>query len=153
MSEYKFDANRPELSRFKELIVSEGISQDTASKFLGLFAETEVGSQATFAAAQKAELDKLGSNATQRITSLQTFFRGVLGEADAQALNTAMYGSRIVEAMERLAMKFSSGGAAPFSQAHREPITGPGKVTEEQFQAMSASERLDYVRSHNKTAH
>ena len=153
VSEYKLDMSLPEIAMLKDLVVKRGLDADTTSELIALNAAREIREQEAFRAAQTAEMSKLGTNATQRITSLQTFFKGLLGEDDAQALNTAMYGSRIVEAMERLATKYSSGGAAPFSQAHREPITAPGKVTEEQFQAMTASERLDYVRSHNKTAH
>ena len=153
MSEYKIDMTAPEMAMFKEIAVRRGLDATTRSELLGALAAKDVREHQAYEAARIADLAKLGATATQRITSLQTFFRGILGEKHANALNAGMYGSAIVEAFEDLATKFSSQGAAPFSQAHREPITAPGKVSEEQYQAMSFAERLDYVRSHNKTAH
>jgi hypothetical protein len=53
---------------------------------------------------------------------------------------------KIVRGFERLAQRFSSQGAAPFSQAHRDHPETPGRVSEEQYNAMSPAARLDYTR-------
>jgi hypothetical protein len=46
------------------------------------------------------------------------------------------------------ATKFASQGAASFSQAHREPnTTGPGRVSEEEYNSMSQAERFAYAKS------
>jgi hypothetical protein len=56
--------------------------------------------------------------------------------------------ARHVEALEALAAKFTSGGAAPFSQAHREPSGGGnGRVSDEEYARMSPAQRWNYSRS------
>jgi hypothetical protein len=54
--------------------------------------------------------------------------------------------AKIVEGMEKLMTKFSSQGAAPFTQAGRVHPDAPGRVSEEAYTAMTAGQRLDYSR-------
>jgi hypothetical protein len=51
-----------------------------------------------------------------------------------------------VQAAEKLVAKFSSQGAASFSQAHRVPGETGGKVSDEEYGRMSQAEKLDYSR-------
>jgi len=53
----------------------------------------------------------------------------------------------IVKGLETLQQKFSSQGAAPFTQAHRVPADPAGRATDAEFDAMTAGQRLDYARS------
>jgi hypothetical protein len=95
-----------------------------------------------------AELNKLGANATVRVTALQTWLRGMVGDELAKSMAGGLFSEKQVRGLELLANKFASQGAASFSQAHREPdITGPGRVSEEAYAAMSQAERWDYARS------
>jgi hypothetical protein len=59
--------------------------------------------------------------------------------------------SRHVEALEKLASKYISGGSAPFSQAHREPAQGSGKVSDAEYDAMSPAQRWSYSRSFDQS--
>lgn len=144
--DFKLDSTKPEFNKFREIAVKRGLDADTVSELMGVYAETVVGSEATYAAAKKAELDKLGANATARVTSLNTFFEGHLGAEDAKFLRSSMYAAGVVTAMEKLVAKFTSQGAASFSQAHREPGGQTGRVSEEAYAKMSAAERWDYAR-------
>ena len=48
---------------------------------------------------------------------------------------------------EKIIRKASSQGAASFSQAHREPFGQSGRVSEAEYNAMSAGERYAYSKS------
>lgn len=143
---WEFDTSAPEFGKFRDVAVKRGIDQDTVTELMGIFAEREVGSAATTAAAQKAEMDKLGANATARVTALDTFFTGILGAEDARWLRGGMYAAGIVTAMEKLVSKFSNQGHASFRQDGREPQGAPGRVSEEAYAKMSQAEKWDYAR-------
>jgi hypothetical protein len=59
---------------------------------------------------------------------------------------------KIVRGLEALAAKFTTQGAAGFSQAHRhvEPPRGPGIASDAEYEAMTQSERWAYARSHSE---
>ncbi len=94
----------------------------------------------------KTQLEKLGANATMRVTAIDTFLRGTIGDQAAAALNKVLITADAVQAVEQLISKHSNQGAASFSQAHREPSGQPGRVSEEAYGKMSAAERWDYAR-------
>lgn len=150
--DFKFDPARPEYNKFRDLVVSEGISQSTATKLTGLFAELMVGDQAAVQSWEAAEMAKLGANGTARATAVETGMKGLVGEALAGHLKVMTRTAGGVQALEAILAKFSSQGTAPFSQAHRVPGQANGKVSEEEFQKMGPAARLDYVRSHNTGA-
>jgi acetyl-CoA acetyltransferase len=105
----------------------------------------EAKKQAVYAGAQRAELAKLGDRATMRVTALDTFFTGLLGAEAAKHIRGGMYSAGIVESLEKMASKFQSQNAASFSQAHREPNTsGPGRVSEAEYDAMTPGEKYSY---------
>lgn len=143
--DFKFDPAKPEYNKFRELIVSEGISQATATKLTGLFAEIMVGDQASIQAFEAAEMTKLGANGTARATAVKTGFTGMIGETLANHLQVMTRTAGGVQALEAVLAKFSSQGAAPFSQAHRDPVGNTTKPTEEQWSKMNARERMDYT--------
>lgn len=144
--DWKLDSTKPEFNKFREIAVKRGLDADTVSELMGVYAETVVGSEATYRASQKVELDKLGSNATARVTSLNTFFEGHLGADDAKHIRSSMYSAGVVTALEKLVAKFTTQGHASFSQAHREPAAPQGRVSESEYAAMSPAQRWDYAR-------
>lgn len=144
--EFKFQQDAPELSKFKDIALKRGLDQDTISDLIGVYAETQVASQSTLAAAKQAQVEKLGANGPARITALQNFFAGLIGEQDAKHIGSMLVTADIVQAAERMVAKFSSQGGARFSQAHRDAPDQPGRVNDEQWNRMSDAERLDYSR-------
>ena len=144
--EFKFDGTKPEFTKFREVALKHGLSQDAVTELTGVYAETLVGSETSLQAARKAEVDKLGANGPARVTALQTWLNGMLGEDMGKSVAGMLVTEKIVRGFEQLAAKHSSQGSASFSQAHRDAPNDPKRVTEEQYQKMSAAERLDYVR-------
>jgi hypothetical protein len=100
----------------------------------------------TFRNVMKGELDELGANATVRVTALQTWLQGTIGPELAKSLCSGLFSEKQVRALELLANKHSSQGAASFRQDGREPHGQPGRVSEEQWSGMSAAERWNYAR-------
>lgn len=146
--EFKFDPAKPEYNKFRELVVSEGLSQATATKLTGLFAELMVGDQQSMQAFEAAEVAKLGANGTARQTAVKTGLTGLIGEQLATHLQVTTRTAAGVQALEAVLAKFISQGSASFSQQHREPSQPGNKPTNEQWAKMSAAERMDYT---NKT--
>jgi hypothetical protein len=147
--EFRIDAADPIFPDFQVLAKKVGLSQDEFAAFVGLFAAKTAASEAAFRAEMKAQLDKLGANATMRVTPLQNFFRGHVGDDLAKAVIGDLFSAKQVEAIEKIANKMVSQGAAQFSQAHREP-RGAERMTDEQWGKMSAGERWDYARGHDQ---
>lgn len=144
--ELNIDPAKPEFAKLQAAAVKHGLSQDAVTDLMGVYAETIVGSQATLNAAKAAEVAKLGANGPARVTALETFFNGVVGEAEGKQIAAMLVTAGIVQSMEKLVTKFSSQGTAPFGQNGREPGAGGQKVTEEQWSKMSDAQKLDYTR-------
>jgi hypothetical protein len=144
--EFKFDNTKPEFAKSREVAVKRGLDSDTVTELMGIYAETQVGSTATYQAAQKAELEKLGANATARVTAIDNFFTGMLGAEDAKHIRGGMYSAGIVTALEKIVAKFATQGHASFRQDGREPGGQPGRVSEAEYNAMSPAQRWDYSR-------
>ena len=127
---------------------ARGWSQSDLSTALGIFASHQAREAAAFAQAQRAEVQKLGANGTSRVTAVETWLRSEPRDDLANGMRSMMVTEKIVRGFEKLAAQRTTQGAAPFSQAHRtpEPSPGPGRVTEEQYNAMSQAERYAYAR-------
>ena len=145
--EFKLDPAKPEFSKLQAAAVKHGLSQDAVTDLVGVYAETMVGSEAVLTAAKQAEIAKLGANGPARVTALSTFFDGI----GASELKQMLVTEGIVKAAERMVAKFSSQGAATFSQAHREPGQSGGKVSDEEFAKMGPAARLDYARQFDQS--
>lgn len=143
--DFKWDPKNPQYDKFRQLVVSEGVSQSTATKLATLFAEIMVGDQASIQQWETAEMTSLGANGPARATAVDIGLKGLVGDklaAHAKVMNRTAGGVQLFEA---ILAKFSSQGVATFSQAHREPGGGGNKPTEEQWGKMSAAERMDYT--------
>lgn len=142
--EFKLDPTKPEYSRLQAAAVKHGLSPEAISDIVGIGAEMAVGSQTILNTARAAEVEKLGANGTARITALQTFFSGMLGESDGKQIAGMLVTAGIVQAAEKLAAKFASQGAASFSQAHRD-ASGGARVDPATYDKMSYTEKKDYA--------
>jgi hypothetical protein len=146
--DFRFDANDPALAAAKNWAHANGLSQDQFTSLMTNYGAMEAKKQAVYAGAQRAELAKLGDRATMRVTALDTFFTGLLGAEAAKHIRGGMYSAGIVESLEKMASKFQSQNAASFRQDGREPnSSGPGRVSEEAYNAMSPGEKYSYSKS------
>lgn len=147
--EFKFDANDPILAQARAQAHADGLSQESFSKMLGLYAAAKVGEESQIKAARTAEIAKLGSTAAARVDAVVNWVTGMDGTADkrdAKALASMLVTAAHVEAFERLMLKVSSQGAASFSQQHRDVSTG--KVDDAAWAKMSYSEKKAYAEKH-----
>jgi hypothetical protein len=145
--EWRFNEADPALAAARTWAHANELSQDQFSSLLGQYASMEAAKEATFRNAMKAELDKLGANATVRVTALQTWLNGVVGGELAKSMCAGLFSEKQVRGLELLANKFASQGAASFRQDGREPTGQSGRVSEEEYNAMSQGERYAYSKS------
>jgi hypothetical protein len=146
--EFKIDTADPSYRDLAAFAHARGWDQEAFSTAIGIFASREAREAAAFAEAQRAEVQKLGANGTSRVTAVETWLRSTLGDDLASGMRGMIVTEKIVRGFEKLAAQHTTQGAALFSQAHRtpEPSPGPGRVTEEQYNAMTQAERYAYAR-------
>jgi hypothetical protein len=148
--EFSFNTGDPAFLAVRNWAHAQGFSQQQFSDLLGHYANSEAAKQVLISNAAKAEVEKLGAMGTARLTAIDQWLRGLIGDDHGKAVRSMIVTAKIAEGLERLATKFASQGAAPFSQAHREHPESPGRVSEEQWNAMSQAQKLDYARSHDQ---
>jgi hypothetical protein len=69
--------------------------------------------------------------------------RGHLGDEIAAPMLTTLVTERQVRGFEKLIQKMTGQGAATFSQQHRD--TGSGRLSQEQYDKLSYSEKKAYA--------
>jgi hypothetical protein len=144
--DFRPDPNDPSFKDFQALSKKLGLTQSDFEQLYGIWVNKTVQSEAAFRNSMKTELEALGANATMRVTALETWLRGTVGDDIAKHMRAGMFSAKIVQGLEVIAKKMASQGAASFSQAHREPAGPQGRVSEEEYNAMGPSERWDYAR-------
>jgi hypothetical protein len=97
--------------------------------------------------AARAEVEKLGAHGTARVTAVDTWLRGTLGDDLGKAVRGMMLTAKAVEGIEKLMTKMSTQGHASFRQDGREPQGAPGRVSEAEYNAMTPGERYTYSKS------
>jgi hypothetical protein len=146
--EFKIDTADPAYRDLAAFAHARGWDQEAFSTAIGIFASREARQAAAFAEAQRAEVQKLGANGTSRVTAVETWLRSTLGDDLASGMRSMIVTEKIVRGFEKLAAQRTTQGAAPFSQAHRMPEpSAPGRVSDEDYNRMSAAERWEYARS------
>jgi hypothetical protein len=148
--DWKFNEADPALAAARNWAHANQLSQDQFSSLLSQYASMEAAKEATFRSAMKGELEKLGANATLRMTALGTWLNGVVGADLAKSMVAGCFSEKQVRGLELLAKKFVSQGHASFSQAHREPNTGGrgplSSMSDAEYSALSASEKYSIAK-------
>jgi hypothetical protein len=149
--EFKIDVNDPSYKDLANFAHARGWSQGDLSTALGIFANRQAREAAAFNAAVAAERAKLGAMATDRATAIQTWLRSVIQNDDLTgAVMQGLWSAKQVQALEIIASKMTTQGAAPFSQAHRVGPEPSGRVSDEEYSRMSQADRWAYARSHDQ---
>jgi hypothetical protein len=142
--EWKFNEADPALAVARNWAHKNGLTQPQFAELLGQYAAMEAGKEAQFRNSMKGEVDKLGVNGPVRITALQTWLRGTIGDDLTKSLTAGLFSERQVSALEKLALKFANQGVASFRQDGREQQTRG--YSEEEWAAMSQSERYSIAK-------
>jgi hypothetical protein len=145
--EFKINESDPLLIDARAWAHAKGFDQATFSEMVGIYASSKAKETAELNAAHAAEVAKMGANGTQRVTALEIWLRGVVGDKLAGPMRSMMVTADIVKGLETLQSKFSSQGVATFSQAHRTPQEPAGRASDAEYATMSQAQRLDYARS------
>jgi hypothetical protein len=148
--DFKPDLADPAFKDFQALGKKLGLSQTEFSELYGVYVAKTVASEAAFRNSMKTELDALGANATMRVTALETWLRGTVGDDIAKHMRAGMFSAKIVQGLELIAKKMGNQGAASFRQDGREPSTG-GKgplssMSDAEYNALSASEKYSIAK-------
>jgi hypothetical protein len=144
--EFAFATNDPVkgplIEQAKAFAHKAGLDQGQFNTMMGLFAASEINEITTLTAARDAEIAKLGAMGSQRITAIQNFLRGNLGDDLAKTMAAVIVTEKHVRGWEKLMQKMSGGGSS-FSHQHREADDSP-KLSDAQWDSMSYSEKRAY---------
>jgi hypothetical protein len=140
----KIDTTAPEYADAAKWAHAKGFSQQEFSEMLSLHASLMARQEATYENARQAEIAKMGANGTSRVTALETWLRGMVGDDIAGQMRQVMATEKIVRGYEIMQRKWMTQGAAS-PQAGRQAPEQEGRVSEEQWQGMSPAERMNYT--------
>jgi hypothetical protein len=142
---WTWDEADPALAAARTWAHQQGLSQEQFAGLVAQYGAIEARKEAGFREAVKAQIEALGTNGTMRITAIDTWLRGTIGEELAKVVRVGLVSAKQVEALELLAKKFASQGAASFSQVGRDNTPkgrGPlSSMSDEEYAATPAHER------------
>jgi hypothetical protein len=118
---YTFNQNDPSLIAARNLAHAKGWSQQDFSEALGIFASHIAGQEAALAERSRAEVEKAGVNAPQRVAAVTRWITAEVGEADARPIRATIVTDAHLRFYEKMINKMTSQGVASFSQSHRVP--------------------------------
>jgi hypothetical protein len=144
--EFKVDTSEPAFNDLRAVAKKIGLTQSEFSDILAIHASREMANEAMVRTAAQAELTKLGPNGTMRVTAIDTFVRGLLGDDLGGAMKSAIFTEKHVRGWEAIMKKMGTQGHASFRQDGRE-VNNNGKgplssMSKEQYNATPASERF-----------
>jgi hypothetical protein len=144
--DFRPDLSDPSFKDFQALSKKLGLTQSDFEQLYGIWVNKTVQSEVAFRNSMKTELDALGAHATMRVTALETWLRGTVGDELAKHMRAGMFSAKIVQGLETIQKKMVSQGAASFRQDGREPpgnAKGPlSSLSEAEYGALSAAERF-----------
>jgi hypothetical protein len=117
--QYKFDDKDPSLIAARNLACAKGWSQQDFSEALGIFASHIAGQEAQLAERSRAELEKAGVNAPQRVDAVGKWLDGFIGTADAAPIKATLVTNSHLVLFEKLMSRLETQGVGSFSQSHR----------------------------------
>ena len=119
----------PMIDQAKRFAHEAGLSQDQFSKMMSLYAGSETARLVRINDAVKAEIDKLGATATPRVSAIQTWVRGVIGDdALTGAVMSGIRSAAAVKGWEKILDHNRSQGGGSYSHAHRQPPAASGEI-------------------------
>ena len=136
----------PLLAQARSLAHEAGLTQEQFSKFLGLYAGSQVATQQQIVAARNAEVAKLGANGPARFNALEQFFTSYLGQAEGKQVMSRVATAGDVQILEKLVGKITTQGGAGLTGRGREPPEPQGRMNADQIARLTPAQRLDYVR-------
>jgi hypothetical protein len=141
--EFKFDEKNPALQQAREFAHKNGFSQEQFSSMVAIHAAAEVANTQNLKTARDAEVAKLGATGTARVTAIETFLKGHLGDELAKPFRTTLVMANQVKGWEIIMSKLANGGAGTFSPS-RSP-NEPARISDAEYSSMSYSQQKAYA--------
>jgi len=146
----RIDPNDPMLKTARELAHAKGWSQSDFSEALGVVATMKASEAATYETLKAKNLEALGPKGPERIDAVTRWLNANGSEAEVKPIIATLATAAHVTFFEKMISKLSSQGSANFRQTGRDVDTG--KVTPEQWDKMSYSEKKEYAAKHGQQA-
>lgn len=145
-----FDEKNPQFSAFRQFIFDKKIDPAVGNEMLGMYAREKVGEVNAINARVKEEIGKLGDNGPARITALRQFWTGIVGEKMAAAVMSSVFTADVLGAHEKVMLALSNQNTQDPPGGTRDESTG--ELSDEEYEAMTPRQRIDYARSKQKPA-
>jgi hypothetical protein len=143
--EFKLNPADPAVGQARAFALKHGLNQDGFSELVGIYGGMRVQEAAAFNRANQAEIEKLGATGTQRVTAIQNFLRGAIGDDLAKPFMQTLCTEAQVRGWEKLMQRVTGQGATGYSHAGRDPPKSrddiPGYATVSFEQRRAAQER------------
>lgn len=137
------DENDPRVAEAREYALSQKMTQSDFEEMLAFGAKMDIAERQRLNDAVKAEREKLGGRAKERVKAVTTFLDAKLGAEMARSLHSMMFTATQVEAFERL-IQLSIGDVVGRPGAGRE--AKPSDVSDEEWSKMSPTQKINYAR-------
>ncbi|MDQ0132659.1 hypothetical protein J2T08_000560 [Neorhizobium galegae] len=145
--EIAIDEADPRLGPAREFAHAKGFSQSQFEELVAMGVQMDIAEQANIKRLVDEQAEKLGPNGKARISAVTTWLGAKLGGEFAQALAPMLYTEKQVKAFERL-MQLNRGDVPGNPGAGRD--SGKTEISDEEYNKMSPTERINYARQHSK---
>jgi hypothetical protein len=145
--DYKVDDSHPIYGQAREFAFRHGLDQAAFSEMLALSASREIGTAQTLQRARDAEIAKLGSAGTSRVSAVENFLISKVGAETYKRVAPLLATEAQVRVYEAWMRESLSGGAGSYS-ANR---SGERRETvdEKTWNSWSYSQQVEYARRHS----
>lgn len=111
-SNVAIDDKHPLAGPAREWAHKHGVTPEAFAELIGIQAGGEIANEKAFNDAAKAEREKLGAHAVERVDAVVRALEGRIGKERTASLNSAMFTAASVEAIEAL-LRSTPGGYQP----------------------------------------
>lgn len=140
------NADDPRVIAARDFAHANKMTQDQFEAMLSMGLKQELAEQTQLREALAEQVDLLGPKAKERVGAVRQWVGAKLPAAQAEALTSMMYTKTQIEAFEAL-MRMNRG-VPGIPGAGRE--IGPAEVSEEEWNRMSAADRITYARENGR---
>ncbi|WP_152413169.1 hypothetical protein [Brucella anthropi] len=142
--EMVLNTDDPRIQLLREVAHSQNWSQAQFEDVLAMGVNMDIGDNKRLQEAAAAEREKLGSRGADRVNAVTTFLDAKIGKEHAGALRGMMFTAKQVEAFEAL-QRLVRGDVRGNPNGGRDAT--PTELSDEEYQKLSPTERINYARS------
>lgn len=144
----KFEAmpeDAPVLKAAREWAKAAGLSPEQFKGLVGLQTQLAIADAQELQAAADMEKAKLGEKGPGRLDHVVTFLQTKLGNEAANEIIPMIFTAKQLAAYERL-IDLAKGGSPKFNGNGRDLEGGPEEISDEEYDRMSPTAKIDYAR-------